>query len=378
MVYLIFDTNIWIYLAEGKDSRTNKHFEGSDEGLHHLILDNLTRKVDSGEYRIIISGVVLTEWNRNKKMANSLIAIFDKKIKKIKAEKPVGTPENRIKQEASKKERISTLEEQINKAIIHIKAVEKFITEKCIEVPISNELKLKACNMALDKESFPFKTSKNNLADALIIYGASAYLKNKLGADKAKALFVTNNVSDFVNTDKNDLHEDIRKVINSDLIMYHRHLATLLDVSEDIEADIELVLEYQREWLEENHFYCQSFCSYGKEENYSGQGYLDKTVAIKYPETVFEDPNQLKLFDSPKIPILSPPLEYNTAAGYCSLCHTVHIVCPDCNSLMHLPEKHLPLYCEYCQGTFGCEFTEDEEIISIYLMDESEIDEYTI
>jgi predicted nucleic acid-binding protein len=51
MVHLIFDTNIWIYLAEGQ---------------HPFVLDGIIEKVNNGEISLLVNDEIIKEWDRNK------------------------------------------------------------------------------------------------------------------------------------------------------------------------------------------------------------------------------------------------------------------------------------------------------------------------
>src|SRR5687767_4107272 len=62
MLYLILDTNIWLYIANGYNSETSK-FE--ENGHHYKLLADLIKLRDEKKLVILINSVILKEWGRN-------------------------------------------------------------------------------------------------------------------------------------------------------------------------------------------------------------------------------------------------------------------------------------------------------------------------
>lgn len=63
MVYLIIDTNAWIYMCNAHGlSKT------SQNECHHIkMFDSLKRLVDEGRATILSNSIIIAEWQQNKK-----------------------------------------------------------------------------------------------------------------------------------------------------------------------------------------------------------------------------------------------------------------------------------------------------------------------
>lgn len=57
MIYLILDTNTWIYLANSKDPLT----ENFHDGLHFRLFEKLGEKVKDGSVQILINDIIEKE-----------------------------------------------------------------------------------------------------------------------------------------------------------------------------------------------------------------------------------------------------------------------------------------------------------------------------
>lgn len=149
---------------------------------------------------------------------------------------------------------------------------------------------------AMNKEIAPFVTDKkNNFPDAIILYSSVEYLRGRLFGD-SRAIFVSNNYTDFADDNNhNEFHQDIADNIENLDLTYERHLNNVIELSEDLQDDIEFFLGLKREIEQETHFYCQSpFCQ--SNDDYPTSAHLTTKIRIADSTEEFEDPNQLRLF----------------------------------------------------------------------------------
>lgn len=84
MIFLILDTNIWLYLANGFDSDKNTHEHNLHQESHIALLQRLKNAVETGEVRILINDIILDEWKRNEAVSQTLISILERKKEDIK------------------------------------------------------------------------------------------------------------------------------------------------------------------------------------------------------------------------------------------------------------------------------------------------------
>lgn len=77
MTYLILDTNIWIYLANGYCDSKNI----SDEDVHFELIKILLEKLDLGEIELVTNDIIIKEWDRNKAAKETSIDKWENRIK---------------------------------------------------------------------------------------------------------------------------------------------------------------------------------------------------------------------------------------------------------------------------------------------------------
>jgi hypothetical protein len=76
LIYLILDTNNWIYLANGLDPINNKHHDS----LHFDLLQSLVNLTDNNKILVLVNDIVLDEWNRNKIHCYAKIKSLENKL----------------------------------------------------------------------------------------------------------------------------------------------------------------------------------------------------------------------------------------------------------------------------------------------------------
>ena len=162
MIYLILDTNNWIYLANGLDPISNKHHDD----LHYELLKSLKELKDKNQAQVIINDIIVTEWNRNKEHCKAKIKKLEQKLANKdnvfnEIEKHTTANIDQLKEEF-----IQSIEKEIRSNEAHIQNVEDFIFNDCVKVEISQEIKLKIFDLSINNQA-PFHNKKNNVGDAV-------------------------------------------------------------------------------------------------------------------------------------------------------------------------------------------------------------------
>lgn len=325
MIYLIIDTNIWIYLANGFNSTSCEH----ENNQHFKLLAELKRLKEEEKVCIIVNNIVFEEWERNKKNANLKIKELRKKIKKHNSEK---NTDKCSKWKQLKKDKINRLKVEIAANIKHIDEVEYFIYNDCHRVDILDKTKIDIFDMSILKKA-PFHNTKNNTADAAILFSAYEYLKTYKNNYQHQNgfIFVSNNFKEFADNKNNDeFHPDIKEALISIDIQYSRELPNALNISHGIIVEMEAYYEYI-EWHESTMFFCEMpYCQ--SNSDFSPWGYLDSEITIKYDSDGEIDPSQTELF--PEMPKVQR--KESKEAGNCVVCESLHFICPICSDMTYV------------------------------------------
>lgn len=361
MIYIVLDTNIWIYLANGWNSEKENHHDGAFSQKHFGLLDKFKEKVADKSYQFLVSDLVFKEWDRNKHRAKSLVSFLEEKQKNIiESSKPIKAflsekdflMQRRLIERAKKQ-----INERIEQNKKHIDSVEEFLKNSCVNIPISDKVINMVGRFAMNKEIAPFVTDKkNNFPDAIILYSSVEYLRGRLFGD-SRAIFVSNNYTDFADDNNhNEFHQDIADNIENLDLTYERHLNNVIELSEDLQDDIEFFLGLKREIEQETHFYCQSpFCQ--SNDDYPTSAHLTTKIRIADSTEEFEDPNQLRLFKLQSLEEIDKEKIGVVDSGDCPFCGETHICCPECNSLMIDPDDIGGYYCRDCEILYEVKFS---------------------
>jgi len=348
VIYLILDTNIWIYLSNGFDPLTENH---SDD-LHFELLDTLKKSKDSGDISILVNDVIIEEWKRNKEHSKLKIKKLLNKLANV--DQVFGDIRKYVDTEKIRKEYTDKINEEIKRNEEHILSVENFLIKDCVIIKTSDKIKIKIFDLSISKTA-PFHNKNNNIADASILFGTSEYMSDKFFSDEDSVIFVSNNFKDFTdNKNKEEFHPDIKEQLIDVPITYQRALPSALKLSQELILEIQKYLK-QQEWLDSISFDCQTpFCK--GNENLRPWGYLSEQVKVDYGDEKFNDPNQLKIF--PELP--EPPMTIKmTSYGDCVVCGVTHIICPDCEELFYIDDIDSEFNCPVCECTL--EFNYDRE-----------------
>lgn len=254
MIYLILDTNIWLYLAEGQ---------------HPFVLNGIIEKTAKKELILLVNDVIIEEWDRNKEDCKIRIEKeLERQLGFVK-ELSVGlsttdsTEFKKIIQKISDKtpERKEVIEQRYN-------TVDDLIKNKAIRVPIKDSHKLMVIDWALKKKA-PFHRDRNSVADALILISSIDFIKenginnvNYNRIEVSDSIFVSYNSDDFSKdikgSEKNTIHPDLESHFSSVGMTYERNFGKILNLSTEMTAIIDEYMDYvesriieQMEWENE-------------------------------------------------------------------------------------------------------------------------------
>jgi hypothetical protein len=230
MIYLILDTNNWIYLANGLDQINSKYHDN----LHFELLHSLKELTTEGKIQILINDIILTEWNRNKEHCNIKIkGLENKLLNKENAFKDIiKYTKTNVRQ--LQDEYVDCLESEIQLNKKHIQNVEDFLLNDCLKVEITQELKQLIFDLAINNEA-PFHNKKNNVGDAAILLSSVEFLKNNKSLFGDSAIFISNNIEEYTDgINVKSFHPQLKKLLQSIDIGFERVLPSALNISKKI------------------------------------------------------------------------------------------------------------------------------------------------
>ncbi len=313
MVYLVLDTNIWIYLANGFDTSSNKFHDN-----HHFnLLDQLMNLTADGDICILVNEIIIEEWQRNKVNAEQKIKLLNNRLTNPSVfkelSKYVKSPLQQIKDEYH-----NAIKAEIAANENHIRLVEKFLFTDCQKIEISDVVKLKVYGLAKEKKA-PFHNDRNNFADATILFSVQDFFRDYTWRYGDTIIFVSNNINEFTNGDNLDaFHPQIVEALDGISIQYNRRLPSALKISEDIIMEID---SYNQNKLV-NHGPVRCMMSFCRYENFE----LESDMEVRYQVDEDISPNQISLF--PKM--LKRSRRSYISYHWCPRCETVHFECPKC------------------------------------------------
>lgn len=353
-MYLILDTNIWIYLANGFNPETNNY----EDGLHFKVLESLKHLVSEDKIKILTTELILEEWERNKQKRFTLIEKHQRSL-----ESQVNNLKN-IKKKLDEGDGhfvdtiINKYQDRIQSEIAnnqkHIQEVEDLLNNYTVKFQITDSIKVKVTDWAVKKNA-PFKGEKSNsTADALILFGSIDYLTEIAKTDifgepifiYPESMFVSGNTGDFSDkTNKENLHPDLVPIVSPTKMGYGISLAKILNTIEELfkESEIELLEEQIEEW---NEYYCE-ICEPGDEKIFYNVVHFGGSFEIESEkQTDIMDPNQLEMFgDIPKLEVAQND-KYLIEIGICQYCSQEYLFCLQCNTSNVISDEFIE--CEGC------------------------------
>ncbi|MEY5048148.1 MAG: hypothetical protein RLZZ175_1507 [Bacteroidota bacterium] len=231
MAKLILDTSTWLDLAKPRIEE---------------VLIELEEQVNIGITVLLTCDIILEEWERNKpRVLQEVVASIRSHAKSAlkMAELLPETDRQELKKIIEKYTEVQADQEKL--AEVFFNRVEKLIKGSEL-FKIEDKLKLDMANRALTKQA-PFHNSKNNMADALLYFGAVEHVikENQIATD---LIFVTSNNKEFSDpSDLTKIHPDLHKWN----VHFSNNLAQALKMRKEV---IDLMDEYQEHqfwsWIE--------------------------------------------------------------------------------------------------------------------------------
>ena len=361
MIYLIIDTNAWIYMCNAHGLSKI----GQDECHHIKIFNSLKRLVDEGRVIILSNQIIIAEWQRNKKHCYEFIEHLKNRKKdiehKIRKSNFDGDPEEKEKQKEKliEAERLITINEQ------HIDNVEQLLIGRTIHYPITDLSKIQSADQAIAKKA-PFTGKKSNsMADMVILLSGLEFIKSNYGTE----LFpdhIAYPVSYFVSANKNDfsskedetlIHKDIEPFFQSSETQYRTNLGTLINelFSEPVlsELDIQDFDEYMD--ASENLVACPN-C----DESYYGFIDFKNPITLRDMNYPLYDNVQLRFdFETLSTEELNERAYLKSFEGHCNSCWETFIICPICDEVVHI-EYGEDSVCAGCESAYRTKVTREK------------------
>lgn len=343
-IYVFLDTNNWIYLANGFTPYSNKH-----DDTHLKIFKLLRQRAEHGAIIVLANQLIIEEFERNKSQARAKVQDIEKKRDSyISSLKPIREFISKDKNLQELEFKITQVaEEKIFTIRNHIFEVERFLNRWTISIPVTDQHRIEATHMALDRKA-PFTgEKKNSMADALHLLSFSDFVarKSETAPSRPKkgpsGYFVSSNSGDFSDPkDREMVHPDLAPILeeaNSKFSYALHKLANSLE-QEFLSKEEEEMIESAQRW--DYCFVCdQEF----QPEDVHHHNLLDPH-RIKGGS---RDENQLSLFK--KEFIIPPENPYlDTRAIHCGNCNSFFIECGNCNCLNHIEDGKDIIECGEC------------------------------
>ena len=231
MAGLIIDTSSWIELAKPK---------------YNDLLSELEEQVNNGYLDVLYNEIIQDEWTRHKdKIKNEIISSIRTHAKSaLKISSFVSEDEAQALKRIIEKYRDEE-SMQIDLAEKHIERVEKLLNNG-YKVSIDDNLKIAITDRAVSKRA-PFHNSKNNVADALIIFSAIEYI-DKEREIQNDLIFVSANHKEFADpSDNNKIHPEIKEDSKSVHLLFTNNIGQVLKIKNE-HVDDEMTIAESQFW----------------------------------------------------------------------------------------------------------------------------------
>jgi hypothetical protein len=201
MIYLTFDTNIWIYSLDESWVTENK-------------LDYLEDWIRNGDVKLLLPQIVIDEWNKHEaeevEKRQKVLKVFFEMAEEI-------LPSAFFNEYKAPSVQKKIIEEQLLRIRSIIKGSEI--------IPNYPEVLERVINDGISKKAPLHK--KSSIADAIIVFSLIQYAKNNPEHDFH---FISGNTEDFTQKINNtkDIHPDLKNDFNNFNISYHQKLNQLI------------------------------------------------------------------------------------------------------------------------------------------------------
>jgi len=206
-------------------------------------LEDLT---ESGTVQLLVTDLVIAEFNRNKDN------VADKTRKRLSQEFKI--VKNIVSEfGGEQKEQAVDVLNEVNMKLpllseanyATISRVEKLI-EESIQIEVTDKVKIAAANRAINKRA-PFHISKNSMADAVIIEQFSEFVIDNQSEDDS-FFFVTHNHHDFSEKDHRKPHEDFNEIFQKSNVLYFNNTPAVINL---IDSEILEDIEFEENYMDE-------------------------------------------------------------------------------------------------------------------------------
>jgi len=363
-IYLIIDTNIWIYMTNGelKDSAGKR--------IHINVFKILKELVESGEIAIIVSPIIIDEFDRNKDWVLKYIKCLKGRVTEKRNflknhRKDLTAEEIQVVEEL-----IMSYTDEINLNRQHISKVESFLKTNTIIVPITESIKIKCFDQALAKKA-PFTGKKSNsTADMAILLSAIEYIDTRLSTEilddlilRPKSIFISGNTSDFSQDKKENcdkIHPDLLPFLKAVDMGYSISLGTTLNSISDNKMSAEEIAEMD-EYLPYDYIDCPNCAGWhdgmGILDSHSIATLIDENVPAPAPKEQLTLPFEYSIEELNRDKLRTARVS-TIMLLQCNWCNCQFFSCPVCGNLVMYDEK---VQCEDCETIFECDDTFDRK-----------------
>lgn len=214
MLYILFDTCIWLTLATKAESRP--------------LLKKILVGLNENKFKLLLSDITIDEYERNK---SRNISQYTKSFKSLIKNAKILYEDL----DTSERETFLLLLNKANKnhetsakqSINVLGIIERIFNHShTINLYCSNEILIRAAKIALAKKA-PCHRDKNSVADTVIYIQFEEWVKKHIMLDdEVEFHFVTENFKDFSSSqDNRKPHEDL-VIFNNDKVFYHINTET--------------------------------------------------------------------------------------------------------------------------------------------------------
>lgn len=361
-IYLILDTNIWLYLANSY----NPSNSGFEDGFHFKLITILQNLIKDKDITILTNSIIISEWKKNKGVANDLIAKYKKSLKSDKNHIKHFKKNLEVKEQRELDEIFAKYSKNIHKVISineqHISDVEDLLMNKTEIINVSEKVMLEATKRSLDKLA-PFKGDKSNsMADAIILLSAIEHIKtiSRINSLHDKDFYVFKN-SIFVSSNKNDysnplnekeIHPELKILLDSVEMKYMINLGKAIN---QVKNDLIKYEELEKIEKEMNDAYWKNvqFCDICDSRD-SSPGIVDFEEPIQIVNELSKGRKTVKTQNNAK-----KKKDVDTVQlGVCDYCNSDYLKCQYCGTSNHFDEyiDDNRLECEGCGLAYKIEF----------------------
>lgn len=357
-LYLIIDTNIWLYMANGElRDETGKR-------IHINAFRILQELVNSGEITVIVSPIIIDEFDRNKDWVLKYITCLEGRVTERRNFLRNHLKELSTDEIQAVEELITSYTDEISLNRQHILDVESFLKTKTIVVPVTESIKTKCFDQALSKKA-PFTGKKSNsMADMAILLSAIEYIETRLSTKvlddltlRPHSIFISGNISDFSQDkkeNKHKVHPDLLPFLKTVDMDYSISLGTTLNSVSGNKMSAEEIAEMD-EYLPYDYIDCPNCAGWhdgmGVLDSHSIATLIDENIPKQEPIEQLTLPFEFSEEDEERLKRI-PPRTSSIELLQCNWCNCQFFSCPVCGTLVMYDEES---QCDNCETKFKCE-----------------------